>query len=335
LFNIERYPMAAQCWPLECFQGLVRTTLGWPTEFHTSKSCEDLSADQYAFLDNIFTALSTSPLSTKCLDAEKDLWASAQEDLLATFAKHQLSVKTIVLADGARSPGRVRRSMELCGALKHRNIVKVLRVVTDHERMVLVTEQCAGGTLRDRLGKGTRIAESVARRFLRQALSAVQYCHEHPIGRICHGNLTPSSFAFSDKSTNAELKLTDFEDAEVFTVERPCSNRCVGSVAYMAPEVLLRKPHDEASDLWSLGVLAYHILCGEEAFESGNLKATVSAITRGNFKPFTARSWDGVSKQARSFVSHLLECDPQHRPTAREALKHPFLATLSCFDSEN
>ena len=76
--------------------------------------------------------------------------------------------------------------------------------------------------------------------------------------------------------------------------------------------------------MWSIGVIAFTLLCNQKPFQARSRSKKIEAIRQGNYN-FDAPRWQHVSKEAIEFVSSLLICDPQKRPTAEVAVQHPWL----------
>lgn len=95
-------------------------------------------------------------------------------------------------------------------------------------------------------------------------------------------------------------------------------NDIVGSAYYVAPEVLHRSYGTEA-DMWSIGVIAYILLCGSRPFwartESGIFRAVLKADPN-----FDEAPWPSLSTDAIDFVKRLLNKDYRKRLTAAQAL---------------
>lgn len=104
-----------------------------------------------------------------------------------------------------------------------------------------------------------------------------------------------------------------------------------GSFGYAAPEVMLKKGHGKAVDMWSMGVITYTLLCGYSPFRSENLPDLIEECQQGRIV-FHERYWRDVSQDAKDFILTLLEPDPSKRATSEEALKHPWLKGESASD---
>ncbi|KNE71300.1 CAMK/CAMK1 protein kinase, variant [Allomyces macrogynus ATCC 38327] len=98
-----------------------------------------------------------------------------------------------------------------------------------------------------------------------------------------------------------------------------------GSPGYCAPEILLNQGHNTKADLWSVGVVTFTMLCGYSPFGPiDDPKGLMDRMMTGNID-FNERYWKYISAEAKDFVRKLLTLDPHARPSATEALAHPWL----------
>ena len=75
-----------------------------------------------------------------------------------------------------------------------------------------------------------------------------------------------------------------------------------------------------------MGVITYFLLCGYTPFDRDSQEQEMQAIIRGDYAFEPEEYWANVSETARDFVRTCLTLDPAKRPTAKEALEHPWLA---------
>ncbi|KAJ6852394.1 CDPK-related kinase 1-like [Iris pallida] len=215
----------------------------------------------------------------------------------------------------------VRREVRILSSLTgHENLVQFYDAYEDEDNVYIVMELCKGGELLDRiLSRGGKYSEEDAKVVMVQILSVVSFCH---LQGVVHRDLKPENFLFSSKDENSTLKAIDFGLSD-FVKPDERLNDIVGSAYYVAPEVLHRSYGTEA-DMWSIGVIAYILLCGSRPFwartESGIFRAVLKAEPS-----FEEAPWPSLSAEAKDFVKRLLNKDYRKRMTASQALGHPWI----------
>jgi len=270
-------------------------------------------------------------------DADRDTWQEAQE--LLEDAREETPIEDFVaiktLEKRGLSKGQLKRvlaEVQIYLKMDHEHIAKLLRVCDEPDKIYLVMEYCSGGALCDRLLETGHYTDDVAKDVLRQVLSAVNYCHCHPKGKVVHFDLKHSNFVYASKSPGAALKLVDFGLSRILSNNRPAISSFSGTLYYMAPEVIRRDACNELCDMWSVGVIAYSLLCGTPPFHGRTEEQTAKAILKGEMAPMRGQVWSGVGDDAKAFVRQLLQVDPSNRPTAEVALQHPWLKATKSTD---
>ncbi|KFV15019.1 Calcium/calmodulin-dependent protein kinase type 1D, partial [Pterocles gutturalis] len=94
---------------------------------------------------------------------------------------------------------------------------------------------------------------------------------------------------------------------------------------FSAPEVLAQKPYSKAVDCWSIGVIAYILLCGYPPFYDENDSKLFEQILKAEYE-FDSPYWDDISESAKDFIRNLMEKDPNKRYTCEQAARHPWIA---------
>uniref|UniRef100_A0A4W3HFM5 Serine/threonine-protein kinase ULK3 n=1 Tax=Callorhinchus milii TaxID=7868 RepID=A0A4W3HFM5_CALMI len=208
--------------------------------------------------------------------------------------------------------------IEILKTVQHPHIVQLKDFQWDSNNIYLIMEFAAAGDLSRFIRSRRILPERVARRFLQQLASALQYLH---VRNISHLDLKPQNILLSSVNT-PHLKLADFGFALYMS---PWDEKRVlrGSPLYMAPEMVCQEQYDARADLWSLGVILYEALFGRPPFSSKSFKELEAKI-RSN-KPVEIPAGARVSADCRDLLVRLLERDPEQRITFEEFFTHPFV----------
>ncbi|KAG7350803.1 calcium/calmodulin-dependent protein kinase-like protein [Nitzschia inconspicua] len=233
------------------------------------------------------------------------------------------ALKTI-LKSKVPDPKVLKREIEIMRQVHHPHIIRLFDVFEDDKNIFLVTELCTGGELYDRVVEKTvsndLFSEYDAARITRNILSAVEFIHSKG---VAHRDLKPENFLLEDESDEAAVKIIDFGLSR-FHNDKGLMKSRVGTIYYVAPEVLSAPSYTTKCDVWSVGVVTYVLLCGYPPFNAGNERLTYDLVTDGDLK-FPSPAWDHISPEAICFIQRLMTRDPDKRPTATEALQDPWL----------
>ncbi|KOM36891.1 hypothetical protein LR48_Vigan03g027200 [Vigna angularis] len=164
-----------------------------------------------------------------------------------------------------------RRKLEMTTAIAIEDVRR-----GDQDNVYIVMELCEGGELLDMiLSRGGKYSEDDAKAVVVQILNVVTFCH---LQGVVHRDRKPENFLYTKKDESSELKAIDFGLSDFVRPDERLDD-IVGSAYYVAPEVLHRSYSTEA-DVWSIGVIAYILLCGSCPFwartESGIFRAALS-----------------------------------------------------------
>ncbi|XP_024116611.1 calcium/calmodulin-dependent protein kinase type 1D [Oryzias melastigma] len=205
--------------------------------------------------------------------------------------------------------------------IKHENIVALEDIYESPDHLYLIMQLVSGGELFDRIVEKGFYTEKDASTLIRQVLDAVNYLHK--LG-IVHRDLKPENLLYFNPQDESKIMISDFGLSKMEGSGDVMSTAC-GTPGYVAPEVLAQKPYSKAVDCWSIGVIAYILLCGYPPFYDENDSKLFEQILKADYE-FDAPYWDDISDSAKDFISCLMEKDPAKRFTCEQALRHPWIA---------
>uniref|UniRef100_A0A673HGG6 non-specific serine/threonine protein kinase n=1 Tax=Sinocyclocheilus rhinocerous TaxID=307959 RepID=A0A673HGG6_9TELE len=211
---------------------------------------------------------------------------------------------------------QVVQELGVLQCLQHPHLVSLLDTYETPASYVLILEIADQGRLLDYIVSWGNLTEEKVSLYLRDILEALHYLHTC---RIAHLDLKPENVLIEQTSTQPLVKLTDYGDAAHLS-NTPYIHPLLGSPEFSAPELVLGEPAALASDLWSLGVLAYLMLSGASPFLDESVEETCLNICRLDFS-FPEDYFRSVSQAARDFVCILLQGEPCRRPSAQVCLR--------------
>ena len=222
-----------------------------------------------------------------------------------------------------KSKKRINTEIDLLRTTDHPNIIKLYEIYEDMTSLYLVMEECNGGELFQQLVKNAKnhinFSEKDAAKIMKQILESVNYLHSHG---VCHRDLKPENILFSSISGDFEIKLIDFGLSKVFNENNKIMKGSVGTLYYMAPEVIYGK-YDEKCDVWSCGVILYMLLCGLPPFFSLNEKEVKKKILNFEYS-FNYKPFENISDDAKNLIKKIFVM-PEERPSISELLNSDWI----------
>ena len=138
----------------------------------------------------------------------------------------------------------------------------------------------------------------------------------------------------SSSGDDRVFKLGDFGFSKREATPNCLTTLC-GSISYVAPEVLLKRPYGVKCDVWSTGVLAFVLLGGYQPFHGENEDDVKNRIVKGVFN-FDGKYWSHISDAAKGFIEDILIADPDVRVDAEDLMTHSWFSySLSETASDN
>src|SRR4051794_36890326 len=241
------------------------------------------------------------------------VWA-AEDELLGRL----VAVKMLSRAYDADERARKRFLREARAAARLgdcRHVVTVYDIGEHDERAFMVMEHFAGGTVADRLRRGSRrIPRALALRWLRETAVALDCAHEHD---VVHRDVKPANLLLDERE---RLAVGDFGIATVASEASVTqTGQVLGTAAYIAPEQARGLPATAASDRYALAVVAFELLTGARPFNVDHPAAQARAHVQATV-PAASEVGDDLPPAVDAALRAGLAKEPDARPTTAEAL---------------
>ncbi len=199
----------------------------------------------------------------------------------------------VLLPEFCSDSDRVKRfkfEAKAVSALNHPGIITIHEIVEDQGKLFIATEFISGVTVRDRLERGDlTLYEAV--RIAEQVADALSVAHD---ANIVHRDIKPENVMVRG---DGYAKVLDFglakpivqavagaEDATIQLVKTQ-PGLVMGSVRYMSPEQARGREADGTTDVWSLGIVLYEMLSGENPFDGETISDSIAALIHKDPEP--------------------------------------------------
>ena len=219
------------------------------------------------------------------------------------FAERDVAVKVVsteLFNDPER--GKLYKKLfvteaSLAGKLQHPHICQIHDAVADDSLHYIVMEFVDGGTLEKFCVPENLLPIDRAVEIVFKCTRALEFAHK--MG-ITHRDIKPANILYAGET---DVKVTDFGAALIATGESTQIS-AIGSPAYMSPQQVKEHPLDHRTDIYSMGVVMYHLLTGRLPFQASNNFSLIYQITNveppppSSYRPEIPRALDDIVRRA-------------------------------------
>ena len=226
----------------------------------------------------------------------------------------------------------IRHQIEILKIALDEYVLQLLDIIENESYLYIITELCKGGDLYSYLNQRSfKIPETKAAKLIYKLAKSVLFLHT--LG-IIHRDLKPENILMTDMTDEADIRISDFCICKRLEPNET-TKEIVGTLGYMAPEVLMGMDYNFSPDVWSIGVIAYLLLTGYLPFDDEESDKEVIRKTLFESIPFDNDSWKNISHQAKDFIKKILVKDKEQRMTIEDILKDQWLEIYAEVDEEN
>jgi eukaryotic-like serine/threonine-protein kinase len=272
---------------------------------------------------------STDPLIGRLIDGRYQVRSRIARGGMATVylatdlrLERRVAIKVMHshLADDTQYKARFIQEARSAARLAHPNVVNVYDQGQDAETAYLVMEYLPGITLRDLLQEHKILTTDQTLDIMEAVLSGLAAAHRNG---IVHRDLKPENVLLAD---DGRIKIGDFGLARAATANTATGNALLGTIAYLSPELVTRGVADTRSDIYSVGIMLYEMLAGdqpfkgEQAFQIAQQHATDTVPTPSSKNP-------RVPAELDELVLWATARDPDQRPRDASVMLEQLLET--------
>lgn len=224
-----------------------------------------------------------------------------------------VAIKTMALAQEfepaelAEVKERFFREAETAGRLAHQNIVTIYDAGEEQDLAYIAMELLKGGDLVPFTKPGALLPIAKVVSVIARTADALGYAHKQG---VVHRDVKPANVMYHPDSDT--VKVTDFGIARLTDSSKTKTGMVLGTPSYMSPEQLAGQKIDGRSDLFSLAVSLYQMLCGKLPFEGESMGRLMMRITMEPPTDILSINPD-VPAGIVAFLDRAMEKDPDHR----------------------
>ena len=231
------------------------------------------------------------------------------------LSKKDMNLKEIDLA---------RTEIDIFKFCKHPNIIRFIDSFENYKYLFLVVEYLQGGDFKEYVfNRNYSLKEDKCAKIMKQIGEALQYLH---MNGIIHRDIKPENILVSNKlvSQYTVFKIMDFGLSKIKGINEK-ARESYGTLCYVAPEILLKKPYDEKIDIYSLGIVLYYALSKKIPFDYEHNEDRIIKRTLLRNPEFPSKNWSNRSRESMELIKLCLCKDDERRITINDFLKCPWI----------
>ncbi|MGV9192818.1 Stk1 family PASTA domain-containing Ser/Thr kinase [Microbacterium sp. MC2] len=269
------------------------------------------------------TSQQTDPLIGRLVDSRYRVRARIARGGMATVyvatdlrleRRVALKVMHSHLSDDSVFQSRFIQEARAAARLADPHVVNVFDQGQDGEMAYLVMEYLPGITLRELLREQRRLSIPQTITIMDAILSGLAAAHR---AGIVHRDVKPENVLLAE---DGRIKIGDFGLARATTANTASGQMLLGTIAYLAPELVTRGTADARSDIYALGIMLYEMLVGEQPYK-GEQPMQIAYQHATDSVPRPSAKNPGVPEPLDELVMWATEREPDERPAdAREML---------------
>jgi serine/threonine protein kinase len=220
-----------------------------------------------------------------------------------------------------------KREISSLQLILHPNLVLFMGAIAEPNKLCIVTEYCSGGTLYNFLqNKQNKISWKFRIRILYEIAITMNFLHLNK-PQILHRDLKTSNILLTEEinGTNNEcsIKINDFGLSKIIkSIDMSKSNSdCLGTVQWMAPEVIKQNKYSTKCDVYSFGIIMWEIATRKKLYENMNQSQIIYKVCFEKGRP-EMQEWDkfNAPKDYRELMEKCWDDDENKRPDFKEII---------------
>jgi len=224
-----------------------------------------------------------------------------------------LKVMHAHLSDDSAFQSRFIQEARAAARLADPHVVNVFDQGQDGELAYLVMEYLPGITLRELLREQKRLTVAQTITIMDAILAGLAAAHR---AGIVHRDVKPENVLLAE---DGRIKIGDFGLARATTANTATGAQLLGTIAYLAPELVTRGTADARSDIYALGIMLYEMLVGEQPYK-GEQPMQIAFQHATEQVPRPSVRNPGVPEQLDELVLWATEKSPDERPTDAQVM---------------